>query len=226
MTTSRAKPRQNPAPVQREPISPESVAPEPLGPLVLRLPSGVRLTEEQVLELSSLNPELRIEINAHGELELMPPTGAGTGSRNTRITLALGNWALEDGSGESFDSSTGFTLANGAIRSPDASWVLKSRLAEIPEADWDKYAPLCPDFVLELRSPSDRVRQLQAKMEEYLENGARLGWLIDPLDPLRRVYIYRPGAAVEVLEAPDSLSGDPELPGFVLDLTNIWEPPF
>ncbi len=221
MTTSRAKPRQNPAPVQREPG-----APEPLGPLVLRLPSAIRLTEDQVLELSSLNPELRIEINALGELELMPPTGASTGSRNMDISATLNVWARGDDRGVAFDSSTGFTLPNGAIRSPDASWVLKSRLAEIPEADWDKYAPLCPDFVLELRSPSDRVRQLQAKMEEYLENGARLGWLIDPLDPQRRVYIYRPGAAVEVLEAPESLSGDPELPGFVLDLTNIWEPPF
>jgi Uma2 family endonuclease len=183
------------------------------------------LTEEQFLELCGLNDELRIEINARGDLELMPPTHAETSNRNFRIVVALGHWALEDGTGEGFESNAGFTLCNGALRSPDASWVLRSRLAELPEPDRYKFAPICPDFVIELRSDSDRLRDIQAKMEEYVENGARLGWLIDPFGP-RRVYVYRPGASVEVLEAPKTLSGDPELPGFVLDLERIWEPSF
>ena len=198
--------------------------PEPYGPIVLRLAPAVQLTEAQFLELCGLNDEIRIELNSRGDLELMPPTHANTGNRNFRIAVALGNWAMTDGTGEGFDSSTGFTLPNGALRSPDASWVLKSRLAELPEGEMDRFPAICPDFVVELRSASDRLGGLRAKLEEYMEHGARLGWLIDPLGPRRRVYIYRPGAPVEILEAPESLSGDPELPGFVLDLQPIWEP--
>lgn len=221
MTTPRAKPRHDTPPVEPDPVTPE-----PYGPIVLRLPPDVKFTDEQFLELCGLNDELRIEINARGELELMAPTFVSTGSKNFRIAIALGNWALEDGTGEGFDSSSGFTLPNGALRSPDASWVLRSRLAELPEPDRYKFSPICPDFVVELRSESDRLRDIQAKMEEYLANGARLGWLIDPLDSRHRVYIYRPGVDVEVLEGPETLSGDPELPGFVLEMQRIWEPPF
>ena len=220
MTTPRAKPRQKPPAVQ------EPVSPEPNGPIVLRLLPGWKLTEDQFLELCGLNDELRIEINARGELELMAPTFSITGSSNSDLNADLNVWARADGRGVTFDSNVGFTLPNGALRSPDASWVLKSRLAEIPEGDRYKFAPLCPDFVIELRSHSDRLRDIQDKLEEYMENGARLGWLIDPLDPRHRVYIHRPGVDVEVLEAPETLSGDPELPGFVLDMTRIWEPAF
>ena len=219
MTIPRAKSRQDTPTVEPDPVTPE-----PYGPMVLRLPPDVKLTEEQFLELCGLNDELRIEINARGDLELMPPTSGNTSRRNSNLSIDLGNWARADGTGVTFDSSGGFTLPNGAVRSPDASWVLKSRLSELSEREMDRFPAICPDFVVELRSRSDRLRDIQAKMEEYLENGARLGWLIDPLDPRHRVYIYRPGVAAEVLEAPESLSGDPELPGFVLDLRRIWEP--
>ncbi len=219
MTTPRAKPRQETPAVQ------DPVTPDPYGPIVLRLPPEWKLTQEQVLELCGLNDAIRMEINARGELELMPPTSPATGNRNNGISAQLYFWAETDCTGLAFDSSSGFTLPNGALRSPDASWVLKSRLAEIPETERFRFSPICPDFVVELRSHSDRLGDLQTKMEEYLENGARLGWLIDPLDPRHRVYIYRPGAQVEILEAPESLTGNPELPGFVLDMRRIWELP-
>jgi Uma2 family endonuclease len=179
-----------------------------------------------MLELCGLNDELRIEINARGELELMAPTSGNTSNRNNRISSRLEIWAEDDNSGLAFDSNGGFVLPNGALRSPDASWALKSRLAELPQGAMDRFVPLCPDFVIELRSHSDRLRDIQEKMAEYLDNGARLGWLIDPLDPRHRVYIYRPGVDAEVLEAPEILSGAPELPGFVLEMQRIWEPPF
>ena len=219
MTTPRAKPRQETPAVQ------DPVTPEPYGPIVLRLPPEWKLTQEQVLELCSLNDGIRMEINARGELELMAPTSPATGNRNNGISAQLYFWAETDSTGLAFDSSSGFTLPNGALRSPDASWVLKSRLAELSEGELDRFPAICPDFVVELRSNSDRLGDLQAKMEEYLENGARLGWLIDPLDPRHRVYIYRTGVQVEILEAPENLTGDPELPGFVLDMQRIWELP-
>lgn len=221
MTTPRAKPRQDMAPVEPDPITPE-----PYGPIVLRLPPDVKFTEEQFLELCGLNDELRIEINARGELELMAPTFGSTSNRNIRISARLQLWAEADETGLAYESNAGFTLPSGALRSPDAAWVLKSRLAELPDKGMDSFPALCPDFIIELRSHSDRLQDLQAKMEEYLENGARLGWLIDPLAPRHRVYIYRPGVDVEVLEAPEALSGDPELPGFVLEMRRIWEPSF
>ena len=206
--------------------------PEPYGPIVLRLDPVVQLTDDQLAELSSLNDTLRIERNAQGELEILPPAFGITGRRNSRITARLDVWAEEDGSGEAFDSSAGFTLPNSSVRSPDASWVLKSRLAELTEEQKQHgFPPISPDFVIELRSHSDSLAAVRRKMEEYIENGVRLGWLIDPLDPRRRVYIYRPGADVEIpgsdveiLEGPESLSGEPELPGFTLDLKFIWEP--
>ena len=221
MTTPRAKPRQETTPAQSVPVNPE-----PYGPIVLRLPPELKLTKDQFLELCGLNDELRIEINARGELELMAPTFNDTSNRNNRVSAHLFMWAETDGTGLAFESNAGFTLPNGALRSPDASWVLKSRLADLPETERFKFSPICPDFVVELRSDSDRLRDIQAKMEEYMENGARLGWLIDPLDPRHLVYIYRPRVPVEVLEAPENLSGDPELPGFMLELQRIWEPPF
>ena len=200
---------------------------EPIGPIVLRLDPVVQLTDDQLAELCSLNDALRIERNAKGELELLPPVNIIGSSQNGDVTADLIIWARGDGSGVAFDSSAGYTLPNGAIRSPDVSWVLKSRLAELTDEEKTRgFARICPDFVVELRSTSNTLRGVQAKMEEYIENGARLGWLIDPLDSRRRVYVYRTGAPVEILDSPESLSGEPELPGFTLDLKPVWEPGF
>ena len=216
MTTRAAKPRQDSTQAE----------PEPRGPVVLRLHPAVPLTDGLLAALSSQNDTLRLERNANGELEILPPSQPVTGNQNWNINIELGLWARSDGRGAGFDSSTGFTLPNGAVRSPDASWILKSRLAELTGEQRQGYWQVCPDFVIELRSGSDTLRSLQRKMEEYIANGARLGWLIDPAAPRQRVYVYRPGTSVEVLERPESLSGDPELPGFTLDLQFIWEPAF
>ena len=203
------------------------MVPEPYGPIVLRLDPVVQLTDEQLEDLSSLNEALRIERNAKGELELLPPANLTSGSQEADLTMQVGIWARADGRGVAFGPSAGFTLANSAVRAPDASWVLKSRLAELTDEQKTRgFAPVCPDFVLELRSSSDSLRVLRAKMEEYMASGVRLGWLIDPLGPPRRVYVYRPGADVEILEGPETLSGEPELPGFTLDLKPVWEPAF
>lgn len=189
-------------------------------PLVLRLKPTLNLTEDQFFELCQINDELRIERNAAGELLIMPPAGGGTSHRNADITGQLWAWATRDGTGVVFDSSAGYRLPNGAVRSPDASWVVRERWDRASAEQREKFAPLCPDFVVELRSPSDRLRDLQAKMAEYIANGARLAWLVDPIR--RRIEVYRPGAPVEQLHRPDSVAGDPVLPGFVLDLRPIW----
>ena len=202
----------------------DPIAPEPHGPVVLKLAPVLKLTDGQLVELCSLNDAVRIESNAQGNLELMPPAFPEIGNQNFKITAHVGIWAEENGQGEGFDSSAGFTLPNGAVRSPDASWILKSRIAEMTEDERRGFWHISPDFVVELRSESDRLPGMHAKMEEYMDSGVRLGWLIDPLDPRHRVYIYRPDVPVEILEAPETLSGDPELPGFALDLKTIWEP--
>ncbi len=180
-----------------------------------------KLTEEQFMVLCQENPELRLELSAEGELVIMPPTGSEGGWRSGEVFLFLGTWAKQDQTGLSFDSSTGFTLPNGAIRSPDASWILRERWTALTKAQREKFAPICPDFVAEVRSQSDRLPDLLDKMQEYLDNGARLGWLIDPLD--QRAYIYRPGHAVEVLEDPEVLGGKPVLPGFLFPIRELWE---
>ncbi|MDE2938563.1 MAG: Uma2 family endonuclease [Chloroflexota bacterium] len=203
-------------------MEPDPVVPEPYGPIVLKLPPAVPLTDDVFFELCALNNDLRIELSARGDVELMAPTGGTTGNRNGRIFIRLGIWAESEGSGEAFDSSTGFKLPNGAVRSPDGAWVLKSRWETLSHEEQEGVPSINPDFVIELRSPSDPLRLAMAKMEEYMENGVRLGWLIDRLDRRRRVYIYRPNTPVEILEAPESISGDPELPGFTLELTPIW----
>ena len=154
----------------------------------------------------------------------MPPTGGETGARNAEVTMQLGVWAKRDGRGVIFDSSTGFLLPNRAVRSPDAAWISHSRLPGLTERR--RFIALCPDFVLELRSPTDDLGVLQAKLCEYLENGASLGWLIDPAScdhpDARLVYVYRPETPVQTIENAVELSGDPVLPGFVLDLREIW----
>ena len=181
---------------------------------------ALELTDEQFFRLCGDNPELRIEMSAEGELIIMNPTGARTGNRNSRLNQRLANWAEADGTGECFDSSTVFRLPNGAKRSPDASWIIRERFEALTPEQQEEFAPICPDFVVELRSKTDRLKRLQEKMQEYADNGAQLGWLIDPLE--RKVYIYRPRQKVEVLEQPETVSGDPVLRGFVLRLNEIW----
>ena len=182
------------------------------------------MTDEQFFEFCQINRDLRIERTAEGDVVIMPPAGGGTGARNSKINLQLGLWAKQDGRGVVFDSSTGFILPNGATRSPDAAWVERSRLRSLAPEQKEKFLPLCPDFVIELRSPSDPLAMVKEKMQEYISNGAQLGWLIDPTS--RRVYVYRPGNDVECLENPTAVSADPTLTGFVLSLAEIWDPGF
>ncbi len=190
---------------------------------VIHLRPALELTDDQFFTICQLNRDLRLERTAEGDLIVMPPTGWETGNRNSEINYQLVNWSKQDGMGAVGDSSTGFKLPDGAERSPDAAWILRSRLAQLTPEQKQKFLPLCPDFVIELRSPSDDLVDVQAKMEEYIVCGAQLGWLIDP--DTQCVHVYRPGAAVEVLENVLQVSGDPVLPGFVLDLSEIWEPP-
>lgn len=182
----------------------------------------LKLTGDTFYELVRQNSHMRLERTANGEVIIMPPTGGETGNRNHSVNGQFYNWTKKDGSGSAFDSSTGFKLPNGADRSPDASWVEKSRLAQLTLEEKKKFLPLCPDFAIELRSPSDDLETVKAKMEEYIACGLQLGWLIDPEE--KTVYVYRPGAVVQKLENVNEISADPELPGFVLDLREIWEP--
>ncbi|WP_373526456.1 Uma2 family endonuclease [Nostoc sp.] len=179
----------------------------------------IDLTDDQFFQVCQKNRDYRFERTASGELLIMPPTGSDTGRRNVKITTQLDIWNSESNLGEVFDSSTGFTLPNGAERSPDASWVKLERWNALTPEQQEKFAPICPDFVVELRSPSDSLKDLQEKMQEYIENGAQLGWLIDRKN--KRVEIYRPGKDVEILNNPNSLSGENVLPGFVLHLQQI-----
>lgn len=191
-------------------------------PLRLELGSALRLADDELFELCRRNPELRIERTAEGDLVVMTPAGGASSHRNFEIVRALGDWAARDGRGAGFDSSAGFLLPNGAMRAPDAAWVLRSRLDALAPEIKERFVPLAPDFVVELRSVSDRLSELQAKMEEYRDSGVRLGWLIDPQE--RRVHVYRPGSSVEVLDGARQVSGDPVLAGFVLELEQIWAP--
>jgi Uma2 family endonuclease len=180
----------------------------------------VKLTEEQFALLCQENRDFRFELTAQQELVIMPPAGAETGWRNNEVSYVLTAWTKADGTGLAFGSSAGFTLPNGAIRSPDAAWVKRDRWDALTQEQREKFAPLCPDFVVELRSRTDRLADLQEKMQEYMANGARLGWLLDPND--KRVHVYRLNQPVEVLDNPDTLSGDPVLPGFVLPVRALW----
>jgi Uma2 family endonuclease len=189
-------------------------------PLVLRFAPVIEVSDQQFFELCQLNRDLRLERTSQGDLVIMPPTGGETGRTNFELTGFFGHWVHADGTGVGFDSSTGFTLPNGATRSPDLAWVKCERWEALTPKQRRQFPPLCPDFVLELRSPSDALATVQAKMQEYLDNGAHLGWLIDPIE--KKVYTYRLQAAVECLDNPQTISGDPVLPGFVLELGKIW----
>jgi Uma2 family endonuclease len=188
--------------------------------LVLNLSPTIDLTDEQFFQLCQNNRNLRLERTAVGELMIMPPTGWRSGNRNSKINQRLSNWADVDGTGLVFDSSTGFKLPNNADRSPDAAWVRRDRLEALNPSP-DRFLPLAPDFVVELRSATDSLETLQGKMQEYLDCGVRLGWLINPQN--RQVEIYRLGQNVEVLESPNSLSGEDVLIGFVLELVGILD---
>ncbi|MDQ1612713.1 MAG: hypothetical protein QOG00_2644 [Pyrinomonadaceae bacterium] len=191
-------------------------------PLRLRLsPLLKQMSEHEFYEFCQLNRDLRLELTSEGDLIIMPPTGSKTGIRNSKLTLRLAGWAEKDGMGQAFDSSAGFMLPNTAKRSPDFAWVSNERWNALTEEEQEEFAPLCPDFVVELRSRTDVLTNIQRKMEEYMDNGAQLGWLIDPQE--RRVYVYRPGAAVEELDDPRVVSGEPLLRGLELELQKIWD---
>ncbi len=182
---------------------------------------GLRqLTPRQFERICQEYSELRLELTSTGELIVMPPTGSLTGTRNSNLTYQLETWARKNATGVCFDSSTLFTLPNNAIRSPDASWARRERWDFLSQREKERFAPICPDFVMELRSRTDRLPVLFDKMAEWIANGASLGWLIDP--STRRVYIYRPNEEVVVLENPESVSGEPLLPGFELRTTDLW----
>jgi Uma2 family endonuclease len=189
----------------------------------INLPSTLKLeidlTDEQFFQLCQKNRDYRFERTALGELIIMPPTGSDTGRRNVKITTQLEIWNLQNHLGEVFDSSSGFLLPNGAKRSPDASWVKLERWNALTIEQQEGFAPICPDFVVELRSRTDSLKDLQKKMQEYIQNGAKLGWLIDRKN--KRVEIYRSGREVEILDNPLILSGEDVLPGFILDLSMI-----
>lgn len=193
--------------------------------LALVIPRGVRLQipDDDFLALCRANPELRLERTDDGVVEIMTPTSGGTGARNALITARLVAWAMANGEGVAFDSSTGFRLPGRSTRSPDASWVRRERWNALTEREREEqFAPLCPDFVIELRSRSDkakRLHMLRQKMLSYLAQGARLGWLIDPISG--RAEIHRLDRPVEILNRPATLSGEDVLPGFTLDLKGV-----
>lgn len=189
-------------------------------PTVLNF-SPLRLTDEQFESLCRNHPDLNLEMSAEGELIIVPPTSPDTGWRNANLIFQVGDWAEKDKTGIAFDSSTMFTLPNGAKRSPDFAWITNERWNGLTEDEQERFPPLCPDFVVELRSRTDTLKNLRQKMEEYMANGAQLGWLIDPQE--RRVYVYRPGAAVEGLDDPRAVSGEPLLRGLELELEEIWD---
>ena len=186
--------------------------------LILNLRPAIELTDEQFFQLCQNNRDLRLERTAAGELIIMPPTGWKSGNQNAKLTARLVRWTEADETGLAFDSSTGFKLPNGADRSPDAAWVKRERIESL-NPNPARFLPMTPDFAVELRSASDRLETVQQKMQEYIDCGVRLGWLIDPQN--QRVEIYRPRQAVEVLESPSRLSGEEILPGFILDLAGI-----
>lgn len=184
------------------------------------IPPAFKVTHEQFQELAIANRDVRLERSATGELIIMAPTGSETGNRNLGIEAQLWLWNRQTKLGIAFNSSTGFDLPNGASRSPDASWIKLERWEALSAEEKQGFAPICPDFVVELRSASDNMKTLREKMQEYMENGARLGWLIDRKN--RKVEVYRQGSDVEILDNPNSLSGENILPGFILDLAEVW----
>ncbi|MBP0014004.1 MAG: Uma2 family endonuclease [Roseofilum sp. SBFL] len=192
----------------------------PIISLPPQLALKINLTDEQFWQLCHENDNLQFEKTAQGELIVMPPTGGNTSERNADLTFQLQAWNRQTKLGKVFDSSGCFQLPNGANRAPNSSWVKLERWDALTEKEQDRFVPLCPDFVVELMSPSDTLSQTQAKMIEYINNGAQLGWLINRKQ--RRVEVYRPQQEVEILDNPQTISGEFILPGFILDLSTIW----
>jgi Uma2 family endonuclease len=186
----------------------------------VQLPQRFTVTDDQFWELARTNPELRLERTAEGELIVMPPTGSESGHYNAELTIDIGTWNRRTQLGKVFDSSAGFKLPNGATRSPDTAWITNERWNTLTSQQRKRFAPICPDFVLELASESDDLETLCQKMQEYIDNGCRLGWLIIP--KLQQVKIYRADGSVEVVHSPVTLSGEAVLPGFSLHLTAIF----
>ena len=203
---------------------PTHTAAEP-EPFLIKFKPLTYMDDEQFAKFCALNDILRIERTAKGEIVLMAPAHPNSSNHNADLTIDLGIWAREDGTGRYYESSAAFKLPNGAIRSPDASWIVRERLEALTPEDSNGSLSICPDFVLELRSRTDSLRMLQDKMQEYIDNGARLGWLVDPVSSPRRVHIYRPNVEAVILDEPDEVSADPELPGFTLNLRRVWDAP-
>ncbi|MCC5608284.1 Uma2 family endonuclease [Nostoc sp. CHAB 5834] len=180
----------------------------------------IQLTDNQFYQLCRENPEVKFERNAEGKLLIMPPTGGETGNRNFEISADFVIWNRQTQLGFGFDSSTCFKLPNGANRSPDVAWIRKERWNALTPEEQEKFPAIAPDFVLELMSPSDSLRETQGKMQEYIDNGVKLGWLINP--KMRQVEIYRIGKPIKILASPQELSGEDILPGFILNLQIIW----
>lgn len=198
-----------------------AVAVSEVEPLTLNFAPLLRkLSDDDFFEFCQVNRDWRFERTKEGEVIIMPPTGGETGKSNFDLTGEFRNWVKADGTGKGFDSSTGFKLPNGADRSPDVAWVKLERWQALTDEQRRKFPPLCPDFVVELRSANDSLTKLKDKMDEYMENGAQLSWLIDPVE--RKVYIYRPQTAVECLDDPEHVSGEPLLSGFTLELREVW----
>ncbi len=190
----------------------------------VRLPAGtLNWSEEEFFQFCQANRDLRIERSAKGEILVMSPAGGYSGYQSGQAFSQLDAWAAKDGSGVAFGSSAGFRLPNGAMRAPDASWVRLSRLAELSRREKEQFIPLCPDFVIEVASPSDEISDLRGKMAEYMGCGLRLGWLILPA--LTQVEVYSP-EGVETLSSPATIRAERVLPGFKLELASIWNPPF
>ena len=191
-------------------------------PVILHLgPLLQKVSDHEFFEFCQLNPDWRIERTSEGEVVVMPPTGGQTGIRNFTLTGVFSIWVQADGTGVGFDSSTGFTLPDGAKRSPDLAWVKRARWDALTAEEQEEFPPLCPNFVVELRSRSDSLGTLQEKMEEYIANGAQLGWLIDPRQ--KKVYVYRPHTEICCLDDPETVSGEPVLPGFALAARKLWQ---
>jgi len=200
----------------RMPLTEEQVA---FRRLVLNF-EKVGLTPEQFLRLCRDNRDLRMELTARKELVIMAPAGLKSGWRNTKIVQRLADWAEKNGAGIALGNDGGYTLPNGAVRAPDASWMALERWQAIDDEEIERFPHTYPDFAVELMSPSDTLAELQEKMTEYMANGVQLGWLIDPYE--KRVYIYRPDEPFETLDNPTTINGDPVLPGFVFNITEIW----
>ncbi len=189
-------------------------------PLILHTSEVLTLTDDELFRLCAANRDLRIERDSQGNLILMAPAGGETSARNSLFIADLVIWNRETRLGIAFDSNGGFVLPNGAMRAPDASWIPIERWNQLSAEQRKKFLPLCPDFVIELRSPSDRLKDLQKKMQEWMDNGCRLGWLIDPVE--EKTYVYRENGGNSVVESFDeTISGEDVLPGFVLELKEL-----